>query len=88
MLRLSLSLREQAHQEVAHPTVLGLRAQYLPSPTARYYTVPAGMALFEVAQLVYGDASRVGVLLGANSVSDPLLLAPGRVILVPSIPAS
>lgn len=78
-LTASLALRE---------AVLGLRAQYLPSPTARYYTVPVGMALFEVAQLVYGDASRVGVLLGANSVSDPLLLAPGRVILVPPLPAS
>lgn len=74
----SLALRE---------SVVALRGQYLPSATARYFTVPAGMALHDVARLVYGDPSRAPLLYGANSVADPLALAAGRVLVVPPVPA-
>lgn len=68
--------------------VLGLRAQYLPSETARYYTVPFGMALHDIARLVYGDPARVTLLYANNSVSDPLSISAGRVIVVPPVPAA
>lgn len=77
-LTASLALRE---------SVVALRAQYVPTDSARYFTVPAGMALHDVARLVYGDPSRAPLLYGANSVSDPLALAAGRVLVVPPIPS-
>lgn len=49
----------------------------------RSYTVPRTMALWQVAQEVYGDASRVGLLAAANAVPDPLFVPAGRVLTVP-----
>lgn len=69
-------------------SVLGLRGLYLPSATARYFTVPSPMALHEVAMLVYGDASRVANLYDGNSVTDPLFIGAGRVLLIPPLPPS
>lgn len=64
-------------------TLTSLRAQYAPSANAlRYYTTPVTMALWEVAQAVYGDASKARLLLAANAVSDPLQIPAGRVLTV------
>jgi hypothetical protein len=48
----------------------------------RYYTVPSGMALWEVSLAVYGTASRVRDLLGANTITDPLAVPAGTVVVV------
>ena len=44
------------------------------------------MALHEVSMLVYGDASKVANLYDGNSVTDPLFISPGRVLLIPPLP--
>ena len=48
----------------------------------RYYTVPSGMALWEVSLAVYGTAARVRDLLGANTITDPLAVPAGTVVTV------
>lgn len=64
-------------------SVYDLRSRYQPTlARLRRYTVPAPMALWEVAQSVYGDASRTALLLAANSVPDPLFIKAGTVLTI------
>jgi prophage DNA circulation protein len=60
-----------------------LRSQYVVGDASlRYYTVPAGMAAWEVSQLVYGRSDRVRDLMSANAFTDPLAIPAGSIITV------
>lgn len=60
-----------------------LRGRYVVGDSRlRYFTVPAGMAAWEVSQMVYGRADRVADLLGANTFTDPLAITAGTVVTV------
>lgn len=60
-----------------------LEERYLPgSDSARRYSVPQTMALWQIAQAVYGDASKTSLLLAANAIPDPLFVPAGTVLLV------
>jgi prophage DNA circulation protein len=64
-------------------SMLKLRSRYLPqAERQRIYTVPSTMALFEIAQLVYGDASKASLLLSANAIRDPLVVPGGTKLVV------
>jgi len=60
-----------------------LQSRYQPTlARKRLYTVPETMALWEVAQSVYGDASLTALLRAANSVPDPLFVLAGTVLVI------
>jgi len=64
-------------------SIYDLRNRYSPTLSlSRLYTVPRTMALWEVAQSVYGDASLTTLLNAANSVSDPLFILGGTVLTI------
>lgn len=87
---LALGLFDAASAHDAYVALLNLRAaifdfrsRYAPTLTVvRYYTVPAPMAVWEIAVAVYGDASKSTLLYAANSFSDPLLVNAGRVLTI------
>lgn len=54
----------------------------------RVYTVPVAMALFEVAQAVYGDASLTGIILSANAIDDPMLIPAGTRLTILPLPST
>jgi prophage DNA circulation protein len=63
--------------------VYDLRSRYAPTMVqARFFTVPETMALWQVARLVYGDASLTTLLRAANAISDPLAVAAGTVLTI------
>ncbi len=63
--------------------VYDLRSRYAPTLSrVRLYTVPRTMALWEVAQSVYPDASLTTLLRAANSIPDCLFVAQGTVLTV------
>lgn len=63
--------------------VLAMQARTQPGLNAvRRYTVPQTMALWQVAQAVYGDASKDGLLLAANAIPDALFVPAGTVLTV------
>jgi prophage DNA circulation protein len=66
--------------------VLDLRSRYMPTLAAsRIYVVPAAMALWQVAEMVYGDASRTTLLRAANAIPDPTLVPAGtRLVILPN----
>lgn len=47
------------------------------------YTTQLPMAAWEVAQDVYGDASKAKLILDANDVPDPLAIPPGTTLTIP-----
>lgn len=53
--------------------------------TARTYTVPEAVSVARIAASpdVYGDASRAGDLMAANTILDPTLVPAGTVLVVP-----
>lgn len=60
-----------------------LRDHYLPTAaTVRKFTVPRTMPAWEVAQLVYGNASLGRTILAANSITDPLNIPAGKVLTI------
>lgn len=60
-----------------------IREAYVPGASSvRYFTVPQGMSVAEVAQLVYGDTRRARDLVRANGLPDPLSIPAGRVLTV------
>jgi len=60
-----------------------LRGQYVVGDSRlRYYTVPAGMAAWEVSLMVYGRSDRVRDLMQANTFTDPLAVPAGTIITV------
>ena len=64
-------------------SVYELQSRYQPTlAQSRTYTVPATMALWEVAQSVYGDASLTGLLRASNAIVDPLLVKAGTVLVI------
>ena len=72
-----------ASVESLRATTQQLEALFLPAPSSvRLFTVPQTMALWQVAQLVYGDASRDTLLAAANAIPDPLFVAAGTVLTV------
>ena len=87
---LALALFSTAAANAATIALLDLRAalydlrnRYQPTlALARLYTVPRTMALWEVAQNVYGDASLTTLLRAANSIPDPLFVAQGTVLTI------
>lgn len=63
--------------------VLDLQSRYQPTlALQRRYTVPETMALWQVAQNVYGDASQTALLRAANAISDPLFVPSGTVLTI------
>jgi len=63
--------------------VYDLRSRYAPTLSrVRLYTVPRTMALWEVAQSVYQDASLTTLLRAGNSIVDPLFIAEGTVLTI------
>jgi prophage DNA circulation protein len=67
----------------------GLRAAAGISDTGeRVYTVPAPMALFEVAIAVYGDASQTTAILSANAINDPMSIPAGTRLTILSLPST
>ena len=87
---LALALFSTAAANAATIALLDLRAalydlrnRYQPTlALARLYTVPRTMALWEVAQNVYGDASLTTLLRAANAVPDPLFVLGGTVLTI------
>jgi hypothetical protein len=66
--------------------MLDARARYLPNEhRSSRYTVPGTMALFEIAQAVYGDAGQASLLLQANAIADPFAVRAGRVLICPPL---
>ena len=64
-------------------SLFDLRSRYQPTLSLlRLYTVPAPMALWEVALSVYGDASRTALLRAANPITDALFLKAGTVLTI------
>ena len=64
-------------------SIYDLQSRYQPTLSqARTYTVPVTMALWEIAQSVYGDASLTSLLRAANAISDPLLVKAGTVLTI------
>ena len=71
-------------------SLLDLRAQLyalesLYRPTAeqvRLYTLPVDMSLWQVSLAVYGDATRTQYILGANAISNPLVIGAGTVLTI------
>lgn len=60
-----------------------LRSRYQPTLSrVRTFTVPETMALWQVAQLVYGDSSKTRLILAANAISNPLAVKAGRVLTI------
>lgn len=64
-------------------SIYDLQSRYQPTLSqARTYTVPVTMALWEIAQSVYGDASLTSLLRAANAISDPLFVKAGTVLTI------
>ncbi len=65
--------------------VYALRDRLIPASQRRsVYTVPRDMALWQVSLAVYGDTSHTGLLLSANSFTDPNAIRAGtRVVVLP-----
>jgi len=73
-----------ASLEGLRASVLALRARYLPLADAvRRYTVPADMALWEIARVLYGSVDQAATLAGANPIADWLRVPAGTVLVVP-----
>lgn len=69
--------------EALRASLYALRDAYLPRPEAvRYYTTPRVMAAWEVAQNVYNDMSKAGVIRAANSIADFSAIPAGRVLTI------
>ena len=87
-LALALFAPASAHAAVVEllalqAAVYDLRSRYAPTLSqVRLYTVPRTMALWEVAQSVYQDASLTTLLRAANSIPDPLFVAQGTVLTI------
>lgn len=87
-LALALFAPASAHAAVVEllalqAAVYDLRSRYSPTLSqVRLYTVPRTMALWEVAQSVYQDASLTTLLRAANSIPDCLFVAQGTVLTV------
>lgn len=63
--------------------VLAMQARTQPGlSSVRRYTVPTTQALWQVAQAVYGDASKDGLLMAANAIPDALFVPAGTVLTV------
>lgn len=64
-------------------TLYALQSRYQPTLVqSRRFTVPSTMALWQVAHLVYGDASQTALLLAANAIPEPLLVRAGTVLTI------
>ena len=64
-------------------SIYDLQSRYQPTLSqARTYTVPVTMALWEIAQSVYGDASLTSLLRAANAIGDPLFVKAGTVLTI------
>jgi hypothetical protein len=69
-------------------TLVALQQRFLGNAaSSSSFTVPADMALWEVAVAVYGAASRASLISGANRVPDPSRIRAGTVLLCPPVPA-
>lgn len=69
--------------EALRASIYALQAVYQPrAAEARTYTLTETMAAWQVAQIVYGDASRDGLLLAANAIPDPLSIGAGTVLTI------
>lgn len=63
--------------------VVAMQSRYQPQrDRVRLFTVPQTMALWQVAQIVYGDASLDGLILAANAIEDALFVPAGRVLTI------
>lgn len=75
--------------EALRASTYAVRGQYLGATGAvRTYTNPRAQPLWQIARELYGDAAQASALLAANTLSDPLFVAPGRVLIVPSLLAA
>lgn len=64
-------------------SIYDLQSRYQPTLSqVRLYTVPRTMALWQVAQAVYGDASLTTLLRAANSIPSPLFVPEGTVLTI------
>ena len=54
-----------------------------PEPTVRAYMVVSGDTLWAIAERVYGDGSKYQVIADANDISDPDLIQPGQLLIIP-----
>lgn len=87
-LALSIFAPASAHAAVIEllslqAAVYDLRSRYAPTLSqVRRYTVPRTMALWEVAQSVYEDASLTTLLRAANSIPDALFVPQGTVLTI------
>lgn len=69
--------------EATRASVLALRARYFRGyERGRYIKVPSPMSMWEFAQYVYGDATKVTFLYLVNSVPDVTDLPVGRELFV------
>lgn len=63
-----------------------LQDKLLPNAnSARVYTVPSDMALWQIAKTLYGDASKASLLVSANPIHDPLRVPGGTRLKVPPL---
>lgn len=67
-------------------SVEALRRSLLGAGALRRYVVPREMAVWDVAQVVYGNSLRASLLSGANAIPDPLGIPAGTVLLCPPEP--
>jgi outer membrane autotransporter protein len=54
-----------------------------PEPTVRAYMVVSGDTLWAIAERFYGDGSKYQVIADANDISDPDLIQPGQLLIIP-----
>jgi nucleoid-associated protein YgaU len=54
-----------------------------PPPAPRTYTVVSGDTLWAISERFYGDASKYQVIADASGISNPDLIHPGQVLMIP-----
>lgn len=80
-----------AHYAVAaleglRATVYQLQLRYLGTAARpRLYTVPTAQPIWQLAQTLYGDASKAALLMNVNNLIDPSFVPAGRVLVVPVV---
>jgi prophage DNA circulation protein len=72
--------------ELLRVSVIEYERRVLRITDPRLYTVPAGMSLSRVAQLIYGDRRRVDLLRSVNRVPDELEVPAGTILTIPENP--
>lgn len=63
--------------------LLSYRGRFVPGDASlRYYVVPTVMSVAQVAVVTYGSLDGLGLLLAANTFTDPLNVQPGTVLTI------